>query len=534
MDIRKLEVSAIELAKFNINGALSLINSVGKKVSPALKAGLRSRAFEVHGDLENAEAELRPFIKQAGSTWQLRYLYARYLSKRGKPKEAVDLARSAFKDSSNNHDALMVFLHVLLDSSEYIEALELISHRLENPETPKGILLAGASCYRASGDLETAVAIADRILAREPNDQTALRLKADALAEQSSMDGIRVYDLALRSAASDGSNSNATKWNMSLHLLRTRDFKRGWEFWELGSTKEVGTMGRVLPFFLKDLERVDARRLDPNKWTVVVAEQGIGDQVLFLSALNDFLKISPKTIVVCDQRMTSIVQRSFPTAIAVKPGFLDLLRDLSGLPTNGYLPMGSLLPILRPTPEDFLVSRPIPFLVPNEALVNKFRTFLMEKAHGRPIIGISWKGGFWEGQKRNKSLSLSDWHPVLQSPALIVNLQYGEVEEEIKNLDPGAKSKFVTFPKIDFKKDLESWLAITRACDGVVSISTALVHFAAASGVTTKIVMPVRQGPWILGTEDKGHLAYAAAHIYRREGNESFPDLLSRVSRMIE
>ena len=38
----------------------------------------------------------------------------------------------------------------------------------------------------------------------------------------------------------------AMMWNSSLHLLRTRDFKRGWECWELGFAKEVGTMGRNL------------------------------------------------------------------------------------------------------------------------------------------------------------------------------------------------------------------------------------------------------------------------------------------------
>lgn len=293
-------------------------------------------------------------------------------------------------------------------------------------------------------------------------------------------------------------------------------------------------MGRVLPFFLQDLPKFNARTFNPESWTVIVAEQGIGDQVLFLSALNDFLKINPKVILVCDQRMTPIMTRSFPSTVVVKPGFLDLLRDLKGLPMNGYLPMGSLLPMLRKRPEDFLPSRAQPFLLPKPSSVERFKNFLLEQASGRPIIGISWKGGFWQGQKRNKSLSLAEWEPIFESRALIVNLQYGDVEQEIAALNPTYKRKFVTFPKIDFKKDLESWLAIACACDGIVSISTALVHFAAASGVTTKIVMPVRQGPWILGLEDKGHLAYAAAHIYRREGSETFSDLLQRVANMIE
>jgi tetratricopeptide (TPR) repeat protein len=534
MNLQQLEVSSVELAKRDLKAALLQIEKGGSQLPPYLKAGLRSRAFEAADNLVNAEAELRPFLKHATAPWQVRYLYARYLSKRGKPKAALEVARSAYEDSDDNHDALIVYLHTLLDSSEYTEALDLIGPRLDNPQTPKSILLAGASCYRASGDLIRAVDLADRILRDSPGDQTALRLKADSIAEEDSIAGISLYDEALRAAEQSGSNGNATKWNMSLHLLRTRDFTRGWEFWELGSTKEVGTMGRVLPFFLQDLPKFNARTFNPESWTVIVAEQGIGDQVLFLSALNDFLKINPKVILVCDQRMTPIMTRSFPSTVVVKPGFLDLLRDLKGLPMNGYLPMGSLLPMLRKRPEDFLPSRAQPFLLPKPSSVERFKNFLLEQASGRPIIGISWKGGFWQGQKRNKSLSLAEWEPIFESRALIVNLQYGDVEQEIAALNPTYKRKFVTFPKIDFKKDLESWLAIACACDGIVSISTALVHFAAASGVTTKIVMPVRQGPWILGLEDKGHLAYAAAHIYRREGSETFSDLLQRVANMIE
>ncbi len=428
----------------------------------------------------------------------------------------------------------MVLLHVLLDSSEYVEALSLIEPRLQEKTTPKGILLAGASCYRASGDLEKAIEIANRIIAASPEDHFAYRLKADSIAEEDSNEGIKVYEQALAAAEIAKANSNATKWNMSLHLLRTRDFKRGWEFWELGSTKEVGTMGRVLPPFLQSVKRLDPKLVDARKWSVVVAEQGIGDQVLFLSALNDFLRDSPKTIVVSDHRMTDIVQRSFPSVVVVKPGFLDILRDLAGLPMNGYIPMGSLLATYRKKPEDFLRARSTPFLTPKGESVTKFRKLIMEKADGRPIIGISWKGGFWQGQKRNKSMSLRDWEPIFRSPAMLVNLQYGDIDADVSQLTLEQKAKFVTFPRIDFKKDLESWLAITCACDGIISISTALVHFAAAAGITTKIVMPVRQGPWILGMDDKGHLAYGSAHIYRRQGSEDFSDLLARVAKMIE
>ena len=54
--------------------------------------------------------------------------------------------------------------------------------------------------------------------------------------------------------------------------------------------------------------------------------------------------------------------------------------------------------------------------------------------------------------------------------------------------------EFITFPKVDYKKNLEDWLAIAAACDGIISVSTALVHFAGACGQKVGIVMPEPQG----------------------------------------
>jgi ADP-heptose:LPS heptosyltransferase len=91
----------------------------------------------------------------------------------------------------------------------------------------------------------------------------------------------------------------------------------------------------------------------------------------------------------------------------------------------------------------------------------------------------------------------------------------------------------VTFPKLDFKKDLDDWLAIAAACDGILSVSTALVHFAGACGQRVGVIMPEPQGPWILGTDDEWHLTYPEVHIFRRNTGESVKQLIDRVSGAI-
>ena len=70
--------------------------------------------------------------------------------------------------------------------------------------------------------------------------------------------------------------------------------------------------------------------------------------------------------------------------------------------------------------------------------------------------------------------------------------------------------------KLDFRNDIDEWLAIASACDGIISVSTALVHFAGAVGQKIAVVMPGKQGPWHLGLDDKESMAYKNVRIFQK------------------
>ena len=93
--------------------------------------------------------------------------------------------------------------------------------------------------------------------------------------------------------------------------------------------------------------------------------------------------------------------------------------------------------------------------------------------------------------------------------------------------------EIIDFPKVDYRQDLDDWLAIASACDGIISISTALVHFAGAVGQKVALIMPEKQGPWILGLKDTQSIAYKNVRIYRREKGEEMSDLVNRVASII-
>ena len=122
--------------------------------------------------------------------------------------------------------------------------------------------------------------------------------------------------------------------------------------------------------------------------------------------------------------------------------------------------------------------------------------------------------------------------PIFKKNALFVNLQYGDISKDVEYMKKNGM-EVVDFNKVDYKEDLDDWVAIAAACDGIISISTALVHFAGAIGQKVALIMPSKQGPWILGLIDKRSIAYKNLRIYRKEMNEDMSDLIKRVADII-
>jgi tetratricopeptide (TPR) repeat protein len=454
------------------------------------------------------------------------------LSSKSLHKEAIPYAKKAHKLKPEDIVIGRMLVNSLLDSQIGPEIVTICDYYLNLDPDDIEFKLAKASTIRFLGNFGQAFLLVDEVLKVNPDHLVAMRLQADIVAEQDSNAGIKLYDrLCEKSMQLKGSVATNLKWNMCLHLLRTRDFKRGWEFWELGTTKEVGSMGRTMPKYLQGVTRADLlKTIDPNKWTLVCVEQGIGDQILFLSAMQEFIDEFQKVVFVCEERMQPIIRRAFPKLQLASPGLIEAWRDTQ-LPSNGFVPLGSLLARYRPTAQSFTDNRRA-FLQVDGDMYHHYKKVLAEIAKGRPVVGISWKGGFWESQKRNKALEISQWLPIFERGAVCVNLQYGNTKEEEDYIESLGYT-LVSFPKLDFKRHLDDWMAIAAACDGIISVSTAVVHFAGACGQKVAVVMPEPQGPWILGTDDDWSMVYPEVSIFRRNRTESVRDLVDRISGVI-
>ncbi len=483
-------------------------------------------------DLKLCEDLMRQAIREDDCGPKVKRNLAALLVSQGRMMEGLPFAQKAYKEDKKDLKALQMYLNCLLDMGEGKHVLKVVEEALINFPEDKAVLIARASALRSLSQRKKAEVEIDALIEKFPEEPVVHRLKADLLGDLDSSKAIEYYDKALElSEKTQGVKDPAVEWNMSLHLLRTRDFERGWAAWEQGFHKVVGTMGRNLPPRVRNLPRAEENeKFDKNRWTMVCAEQGIGDQVLFLTAFQDFIDEYGKVIYICEPRIHPILERSFKNVVIACPGLTFDWED-STIPKNGYIPLGSIPGKYLKTLEDFKKYRK-PFLKANGILYKKYRSHLQKLANGRPIIGISWKGGYWAIQRKTKALQLENWKPIFKKNALFVNLQYGDISEDTKYMKENG-IEVVDFPKVDYRQDLDDWLAIAAACDGIISISTALVHFAGAIGQKVAIIMPEKQGPWILGLTDKQSIAYKNVRIYRREKGEEMSDLINRVASII-
>jgi len=514
-----LKVNDLDAAEASADTLVRLNRSAGLAYKGVI--ALRREDFE-----KAEEFLLESFQLNGKQHLSLANLIPTYIKKRDF-KKAVAFGEQAYAVMPKNQSVCINYAAALLQEQGYSKALEVLKPHYDPKEPNVSVLSGLISCYRSlfmKQEADELLAVAEMHFG---DKHEIIRLKADTLAERSPEDALRSFKAALEKDP----NNVATRWNMSLVQLRLGDFADGWINYDNGLLPEVGKIGRPLPKLFEGAERIiDMSAIDPTKWTFAVCEQGIGDQVLFLGALRQFLSDFPKTALIAEKRMRPILARSFPGRPIYSYGSGPLLAANPQL-CNGFVPIGSFQKKYRNSKEEFLKNRTV-YLAPDQAKVTKFREILLNKIGARKIVGFSWKGGYWERAQKTKTLEIELWNPIFKHEDVVfVSLQYGEVAKEKNYLSEKYKN-IRWIDGLDFKKDLDGWFALTCACDDIISVSTALVHFAGAAGRSVHLLLSDRGAPFIWGLQDDNSIAYPDIKIYRKRpditDDEFFVDVARR------
>ena len=299
--------------------------------------------------------------------------------------------------------------------------------------------------------------------------------------------------------------------NLGYSQLMEQLYEEGWSYYEY-RWKVSPLVNAVWPIKGKDIWSGEK-----DKDVVLWREQGIGDDILFLGLIPEAKERSKKLSVYVDPRLVSLCKRSIKGV-----GFFPYENIIEGV-NDYHLPMGSLPSIFRQTEEDFKRTKK-GYLKADPERVTAIRSEL--GLEGKKVIGISWKS-IKSLNTLKKSLTLLELGKVFEGlDVTLVNLQYGDVDSEIKEFEEDTGIKIIQCSSVDNREDLDGLAALIEMCDLVVSTSNVTIHLAGALGKDTWVLLPfVSSFWWLLNREDS--VWYPSIKIYRQKKFQDWSRALS-------
>ncbi len=310
---------------------------------------------------------------------------------------------------------------------------------------------------------------------------------------------------------------------MGIIDLQHERYAQGWEGYRYRFLMESNDQ-RLLPFPRWQGEPVE------GKTVLVLAEQGLGDQVMFASCLPDLLALKPgKVLLEANARVAKTLARSFPMVQVITSGqnkHLDWYR--TELEPDCYVHIADLPYHFRRRIEDFPAHTG--YLVADPARVDYWRACL-DEADTRPKIGLSWRGGLQKTRQRVRSLELAQLRPLLADPSVqFVNLQYGEVTDELQRFQDATGLAILHYPEAI--ADLDEFAALICALDLVVTVCNTTVHYAGALGRPAWVMAP-HVPEWRYGLSGPGMRWYPSVRMFRQSAPGAWEEVVESVRQAL-
>lgn len=301
-------------------------------------------------------------------------------------------------------------------------------------------------------------------------------------AQQQNFKAIQIYEAVLLDSNKLSSRLiSSIKYNLSYEYLNLGKIQQGWDLYDNGLDKTITYSKRRRPDRSFSVPQWEGHELN-DEILMVWGEQGLGDEILFLSLIPDLLSKVKSIILETEPRLLEIAKRSFPS-IEVRAYSFSNDGNQTNFDYNYHIPIGSLNKFLRKSISDY--DNKIPYLVPRTDKKYIFNE-LIDSNSTKTIIGVCWRSGLMNIERSVNYISLDKWDDIFSIPnAIFINLQYGDCELEIINVEEKLNIKIHRWPDIDLKNDLDTVFSLISKLDLVVTAATAVSSMSFSIGTKT-------------------------------------------------
>ena len=307
---------------------------------------------------------------------------------------------------------------------------------------------------------------------------------------------------------SDSKNSNNLSfyyeglYNKSLLELLLGNYNKGWDLYEsrfhieehqkFDQFKQKEIFDKIIKKKIPYLNKIN--NLKDSK-ILVTCEQGVGEHIIFLPLVSEAAKIAQSVTVLIDPRLIPLCQRSFKDISFLPLGTKDMQHDeyknklsmLKKINFDYQISAASLSKFFRKNVQDFKKT-PKKFFEVNNKLRDNIKKELNINQN-KKIVGISWRS-FKSSLRYHKNIDLMELGLIFKNLKIeLVNLQYGEVDDEINDF---VKKTNIVIHKIkhDIKKDLDALTSLIDLCDLVISTDSVTVRLSGAINKESWLLIP--------------------------------------------
>jgi len=263
-------------------------------------------------------------------------------------------------------------------------------------------------------------------------------------------------------------NHNLAKLNIGLIQLKNYDFKNGWKNYYFRDKPKFHSLNNTSEWNEEHL---------PFENTIILSEQGVGDQILFLNILN-YLKMNNFTFTV-DQRLLSNYRDNYPNIQFIS------IDEIHKFTFKYYIYLGDFAKYFIKSKDQLSLT---------DFSFKKITKFNFKRAFkSLRKIGISWKTPNSKSYSQSRSLNLLDFMVPLKSvSANFFSLQYGVVDEDIISVKEKLNIN-ITRPDFDYFNELSKLISLIQAMDFIITTGNITAHLAGACGKKTFLLIPEKR-----------------------------------------
>lgn len=443
-------------------------------------------------------------------------------SRMNHPRKATIDLRKVLKQHPDDPVLLSELGHIYANANRFSDAIAFFERCCEVSEKIEYQVVLG-NLYVTCCRYKEGLAIFDRVLAANPEAAPSIDFGyGTALFSLGDFDRAKPYiDRTLEAMPY---NSEARYTRASLYIMHG-DFEAGWEDYRYRVFTDQQVSIRLLPMPLWEGQDLAGKRI------ILLAEQGLGDQIMFASILPDLLSLNPLQVVIeANERIAKTLARSFPQCLVIPSKQNTQYEWLKTLPhIDYYLPIAELARFFRKKSLDFPEHRG--YLLADPQRIEFWKKRLAALGGGLKV-GISWRGGTERTRQVVRSLQITDLAPILQTPEVkFVNLQYGKSKADIQAAKNALAMEIANWPEAI--EDLDEFAALICALDLVITVCNTTVHYAGALNRPVWVMTP-KIPEWRYGLSGNTMIWYPSALMFRQADYSDWPTVIGKVQRALQ